>query len=271
MKITVITATLNSAASIKRCVKSVVNQSYKYFEHIIVDSLSDDNTISIIKDIYSNKNLLSNLTIISEKDDGISDAFNKGIKLAKGEIVTILNSDDYYYSDEIFKIVAESFVDSSILFVHGNILFVDKIYGSNIRRPLLCDVKEAMPYNHPTMFVRKSLYDKIGLYDNNYKYAMDFDFICKIKDSYENIDSISFYIQGDPITVMLAGGASWENENKSIKETKEILIRHNFWDSRARINYYFRLFRVRIKTILNFIGLNYFIKLWRKNKWGSNK
>lgn len=103
MKITVITATLNSAASIKRCVKSVVNQSYKYFEHIIVDSLSDDNTISIIKDIYSNKNLLSNLTIISEKDDGISDAFNKGIKLAKGEIVTILNSDDYYYSDEIFK------------------------------------------------------------------------------------------------------------------------------------------------------------------------
>ena len=270
MLISIITPTFNSSENIEKCIRTIIQQSYKEFEHIIIDNLSTDDTLTKAKNIYSDNNLISKLRIISEKDNGISDAFNKGIRLAKGDVINILNSDDYYFANNIFEKVIEAFKNQSILFVHGNILFIDETYGSNIRRPLLCNIKKAMPFNHPTMFVSKKLYDQTGGYDNNYKYAMDFDFVCKVKDTFDDLNSISFYIQGDPITVMRAGGASWMNESKSIEEIKKILIRHKLWDSTAKTNYFLRLFRVRIKTILSFVGLNYFIKVWRKNKWKSS-
>jgi len=265
MKISVITPTFNSEKTIARNVESILNQSYKDFEHIIVDNLSSDKTLQIVNDLY--KDSPSNLSIISEKDNGIAEAFNKGIMSATGNLITILNSDDYYFSDDVFEKIISAFKDKSILFTHGNILFVDEFYGTNIRKPLLCDLSQAMPYNHPTIFVRRELYKNIGLYVTNLKYAMDFDLICKIKNRFNNLDSISVYIQGNPIVVMNAGGTSWANEIKSIKETRIILKNHKLWDKKANFNYLLRLLRTKLKDLLTLAGMNFLVEKWRKRKW----
>lgn len=268
MLISIITPTFNSENSIDKCAQSIINQSYKNFEHIIIDNLSTDKTLDNLKNIYLANKLSSNLRIISEKDYGISDAFNKGINTASGDIIGILNSDDYYFSNDIFEKIIYSFNNQKILFVHGNILFQDNLYGTNIRKPLLCDVRKAMPYNHPTMFLRRNLYTRIGLFETKYKYAMDFDLVVRLQNIIGHPDLVSMYLTEEPLVVMNAGGASWKNELISIKETKQILINHKLWDENAYTNYYLRLARIRIKELFNFIGLNYLVKIWRKLKWG---
>jgi len=267
MKISIITPTYNSEKNITKCIQSILNQTYNNFEHIIVDNLSADLTLQIAKDIYSSNNMLANLSIISEKDYGISDAFNKGISAAKGGIIGILNSDDFYSSNNAFEKIISYFSDPKILFIHGNILFQDDLYGTNIRKPLLCDVQKAMPYNHPTMFLRKELYIEIGLFDTKYKYAMDFDLVCRMKKQFNDLDIISAYLNSQPMVVMNAGGASWANEVISIHETKQILISNNFWNTQAKTSYYLRLIRTRIKSLFDMLGLNYLVKIWRSKKW----
>ena len=271
MKISIITPTLNSEKTIEKNIQSVLKQSYANFEHLVIDSLSSDKTLNVVNDFYNKSNLSNNLRIITEKDDGISDAFNKGINLAKGEIITILNSDDYYYSDDVFEEVINSFKNKSIQFTHGDLLFIDELYGINIRKPLLCDLRKAMPYNHPTMFIRKELYTKVGIFNKDFKYAMDFDFICRIKNIYDDLNSISFYMQGKPITVMQAGGVSWINEIKSVQEVKNILFQNRLWDNKAKLYFFLRILRVRIKAVLNSLGLAYIVKIWRKYKWKINR
>ena len=181
MKISIITPSYNSEKTIGRNVNSVISQTYKNYEHIIVDNLSKDSTLRTINEIYQKNNLLDLLTVISEQDNGISDAFNKGIKVAKGEIIAILNSDDYYFDSNLFEKVIDVFKGSEVLFIHGDIKFIDDVYGSNIRKPLLCDIKEAMPYNHPTMFFRKNVYEQYGDFDITYKYAMDYELVCRLE------------------------------------------------------------------------------------------
>jgi glycosyltransferase len=267
MKISIITPTYNSEKNISGCIKSVVNQTYKNYEHIIVDNVSTDRTVEIVKKIYLLNNLTSKLRIISEKDDGISDAFNKGIEAATGDIITILNSDDYYFSKDIFEKIIFCFNNPETLFIHGNILFQDNLYGTNIRKPLLCDIRKAMPYNHPTMFLRRNLYTRIGLFDTKYKYAMDFDLVIRIQNIIGDSDLVSFYLKDEPLVVMNAGGASWKNEIRSIKETKQILINYKLWDKNAKMNYLLRLLRTRVKKILNLTKLNFIVIVWRKRKW----
>ncbi|MBK7227580.1 MAG: glycosyltransferase [Ignavibacteriales bacterium] len=267
MKISIITPTYNSEKTVNDCVNSVLKQSYKNYEHIVIDNISTDQTLRIIKDAYLSKNMLDNLRIISEKDDGISDAFNKGINAASGEILAILNSDDEYYSEDVFELVVNEFSKSNVLFVHGNIIFKDALYGSNIRKPLLCDVRKAMPYNHPTMFLRKDIYKMIGVFNTNYRYAMDFDLAVRLNKHISNSTFRATYLNSKSLVVMNAGGASWANEIKSVHETKQILIEHNLWDIKARINYYLRILRTRLKRIINLFDLNIIVKMWRKIKW----
>ena len=267
MKISIITPTYNSEKTILANVQSIINQTYKNFEHIIVDNLSTDSTLHLVKDLYLLNNINSNLHIISEKDYGISDAFNKGITAASGEIIGILNSDDFYFSNDIFEKVVNAFSNPKTLLIHGNILFNDDLYGSNLRKPLLCDVRKAMPYNHPSMFVRKKLYEDVGQFDTKLKYAMDFDFICRIKKHISRLKNISVYLGGEPITVMNAGGASWQNELHSIDESKQILINNGFWNFQAKSFYWLRIIRTRFKAIFNKLNLNFIVKCWRNLKW----
>jgi glycosyltransferase involved in cell wall biosynthesis len=102
MKISVITPTFNSEKTIARNAQSIVSQTHKDFEHIIIDNLSSDNTVGILKRLYEENKITGKLKIISERDSGISDAFNKGINAASGNAIAILNSDDAYYSSQVF-------------------------------------------------------------------------------------------------------------------------------------------------------------------------
>ena len=120
-KITVITPTFNSANTILANLTSVKNQKYKNLEHIIIDNKSDDNTLNLIKK-YNDKRI----KIVSEKDNGIYDAINKGIKLAKGEIISILHSDDKYYNNLTLSNIINSFEDKSVDIIYGDLLYVRK-------------------------------------------------------------------------------------------------------------------------------------------------
>ena len=225
MKISVITPTFNSEKTIAKNVESILKQSHKDFEHIIIDNLSKDKTLQIVNELY--KNSLTNLRIISEKDNGISDAFNKGINAASGDIIGILNSDDYYYSDNVFEQVANALKKSQQLFFHGDILFIDPKYGSYLRKPYNLDTFKTMPLNHPTMFIKKEVYSRIGLYDISYRYSMDFEFYCRLKNSYPDLKNRIYYFDKNPVVVMSAGGESWTNEIRSILEVKSAVKKHD--------------------------------------------
>lgn len=267
MKISIITPTYNSEKTILDNAQSIINQTYKEFEHIIVDNLSTDNTLQIIKNIYLSNNISDKLRIICEKDEGISDAFNKGINASSGKIINILNSDDHYASPNVFSEVVKVFDDDNILLTHGDIFFDDPIYGSNIRKPLLCPVTVAMPYNHPTMFIKKSVYEKYDLYDTSFRYAMDFEFICKLSKNIDDLKSKSSYLNRFPIVNMKAGGASWKNELASLRETKKALKYYGFWNLSARKNYAFRKLRIKLKTVFSVFGMEKTVTFWRKWKW----
>ena len=128
-KITIITPTYNSAKTILTNITSVKNQKYQNFEHIIVDNNSNDQTLNLIK-----KNINKNIRIITEKDKGIYDAINKGIKLAQGEIISILHSDDIYYDNETLSKVVESFGKKNTDIVYGDLLYVSKYDLNNVIR-----------------------------------------------------------------------------------------------------------------------------------------
>lgn len=267
MKISVITPTYNSGKTIEQNVHSLLDQNYKNFEQIIIDNLSDDNTLKKIEQLYKNAGNIDRLRILSEKDNGIAEAFNKGIKTADGEVIGILNSDDQYYDESVLEKVTNCFKDKKVLFVHGNIYFEDPLYGSNIRKPLLCPITRAMPYNHPSMFFRKEVYAQHGYFDTDYKYAMDFEFICRLFKSIVDFNSRGYYIDGKPLVTMLAGGASWKNELDSIEETRKALKKYDYWNFDARKNYILRKLRTKIKSWLSAIKMENVVTRWRKRKW----
>lgn len=268
MKISIITPTYNSEKTIASNISSIVSQTFDNFEQIIVDNLSSDSTLTIVKEIYSKNNCSEKLIIISEKDEGIADAFNKGISKASGDIITILNSDDYYFHFNVFSEVSKIFQDNKVLFVHGDILFKDWKFGTNVRQPLMCDLRVAMPFNHPTMFFRQDLFDMVGLFDKSFKYAMDFEFICRLSKQFD-LSSVEFYHKQIPMVVMKAGGVSWSNEIKSLKETRRAQKIHGLWNSKARFHYSVRVLRIYLKQLLNILKLNFIVRLWRKIKWSK--
>jgi len=263
MKISVITPTFNSEKTIAKNVESILKQSHKDFEHIIIDNLSSDKTLEIVRQLY--KNLPSNLRIISEKDSGISEAFNKGINCTSGDILTILNSDDYYYTDNIFEQVVNVLKKSQHLIFHGDILFIDPKYGSYLRKPYKLDTFKTMPLNHPTMFIKKEVYDAVGLFDTSYSYSMDFEFYCRLYNGYPDLSNKLYYFDKNPVVVMNAGGESWSNEIQSILEVKRAVKKNGFISFSLNIQLQLRLFRTYLKSILDKAGLTFLVRFWRKS------
>ena len=182
MKVSVITVCYNSREYIGKAIESVLNQSYKNIEYIIIDGGSTDETINIVKEsenIFNGK-----LKWISEPDNGIYDAMNKGITLATGDIIGILNSDDWYENDAVETMVEHFSKDENIDIVHGKVNIVD-FSGKFIREMYLKEnaydfkYSEFMPIFHPTAFVKRDVYTNIGLFNTKYKIAADYDFILR--------------------------------------------------------------------------------------------
>ena len=220
MKISIITATFNSAESIKDCIKSVNYQTYNNIEHIIIDGASKDNTLGIINSIPNRVT-----TIVSEPDKGIYDAMNKGIMAATGDIIGILNSDDFFTSTDVIYTIVKEFEESGIDALYGDVHFVNpdnlkktvRYYSSAIFRPSL--FRFGFMPAHPSFYMKKSCYEKFGLYSLDYKIASDYDLLIR----YLYLHKIKYkYIKKDFVT-MRTGGISTENVNSRIILNKEII------------------------------------------------
>ena len=181
MKVSVITVCLNAYNTLHRCLDSVKNQNYQEIEQIIVDGRSTDGTQKIIESYKKNIN-----KIIIEKDKGIYDAMNKGLRNATGEIVCFLNSDDFYSSKNIISYVVQKFKEENIDVFAGDVAFFKKNNESKIIRKFSSSVfaPEKMKYGlmpaHPALFLRRELVNKIGFFKENYKIAGDFEFMLRI-------------------------------------------------------------------------------------------
>ena len=193
MKITIITVCVNAEKTIKDTIESVLKQSYKDFEYIIVDGKSSDDTLKIISK-YDDKRI----RLISEKDKGLYDAMNKGIKLATGDIIGTINSDDILASEDVFQTVIDNF-DENTDVIYANIKYYNEDF-SKVKRDFISGTKENDYFcpAHPSMYVRKQIYEKIGTYNINYKIAADFDFMvrCNLNNvRYKYIDKYFVYMR----------------------------------------------------------------------------
>jgi len=218
--ISIITVCYNSENTIERTIKSVIKQNYAQIEYIIVDGKSKDGTMDIIQK-YRDK-----ITkVISEPDKGIYDAMNKGIELASGEIIGILNSDDIYTSNTIISEITREFVKRDVQLVYGNITYFRNNPDEAIRTWVtksyykrFFDHGEVAP--HPSLFVKKEVYNKIGTYHSDFKITSDYEFMLRAL----RINSYKSYHLNKFIVNMQMGGESTKSFKNIIQGNKEIVI-----------------------------------------------
>jgi len=208
MKVSIITVTLNSAATLATAMESVSRQDHPDIEHILVDGNSSDRTVDIIRS-YPHV-----AQFISEPDEGLYDAINKGIRLATGDVVGILNSDDFFPSSNVVSRIADSLDTRQVDAVFGDVAFVrpdnlDKIvrmYSSRKFRPSQF-ARGYMPA-HPTFYVRRRCYEQFGVYQTDYRIAADFELLVRFIHRHR----ISYTYLPVTMVYMRTGGVS----NKTI-------------------------------------------------------
>lgn len=227
-KISIITITYNSEAVLEKTMRSILLQNYRPLEYIIVDGASKDRTMDIVKRYYPI--FLENsieIKYISEPDSGISDAFNKGIRMASGDIIGIINSDDELREGTLCK-VAQSIGDEVDVF-YGDCFWVDNQKGiSYVRKSSadLSDLRIKLKILHPATFIRADAYDKFGMYDIHYKYCMDKQLLAKM---YYN--GAKFQYVEEVLVNVTAGGVSDRYLRGVMEEGKRIAIENGipFW------------------------------------------
>lgn len=185
MTISLITVTYNSGKTLSSTFRSVLSQTYSDIEYIIVDGLSQDDTVSVIKEyepLFEGR-----LKWISEPDEGLYDAMNKGIRMATGDVVGILNSDDFFTRSDVLRQVADAFErQGELAAVYGDIHFVNpenlekcvRYYSSRVFRRSLMRLG-FMPA-HPSFYLRRECFEKYGCYKTDYKIAADFEFLLRV-------------------------------------------------------------------------------------------
>lgn len=242
-KISIITACFNSELTIERTVKSVIQQNYPNIEYIIIDGASTDQTLKIIQKY---KKYISK--IVSEPDQGVYDAFNKGISYASGEVIYFLNSDDYLFTNSIIKDVLKYFYeDVNLKFFYANVLVKDEFANiENINGKSFClnDFKKGQMLPHPSVFVKKEVFEEIGLFNMKYKIASDLDFVIRCFKKYN--DSEIQYCN-KIISVFNYGGISTNPKyQKNLEQEKKDIL--------------FQQFQIEYKDNLD--QLNSLYKLW---------
>ena len=223
LKISIITATYNSGKTVGDTLKSVLAQTYHDYELLVVDGASKDNTLEVVKKMEPL--FEGRMRYISEPDKGIYDAMNKGIRMATGDVIGILNSDDFYTSDDALACIAWTLEKEKVDAVYGDIHYVDdddltkcvRYYSSKPFRRWMMRLG-FMPA-HPSFYCRKEVYEKFGAFDaENYRVAADFEnllrliFVNKIKTHYINKDFVT----------MRTGGAS----SSGLESHKRIMRDH---------------------------------------------
>lgn len=221
MKISIITVVYNNDKTIKDAIESVLNQSYQQIEYIVIDGASKDNTVSIIKEFQSQI-----AKFVCEPDNGIYDAMNKGVGLATGDVIGILNSDDLYQDANVIETVMNQFSqDPSLDIVYGDLVYVKNEDVNSIVRNW-----KSIPYYdrffergnvppHPSLFVKQYVYKKAGLFNLDFILAADYEFMLRI---FKKHDFNSKYIER-VIVKMRLGGATNQSFSNIIRQNLEVL------------------------------------------------
>lgn len=214
--VSIITISYNSADTIQETINSVNSQSYSHIEHIFIDGISSDNTLEII-----NNSSTRTSTLISEKDFGIYNAMNKGLNYAKGEIIGFLNSDDKLHDKETIKNIVAEF-GSDIDCVYGDLVFVNfknKIVRKWKSRKFKSGLfRYSWTPAHPTFYCRKSIYDKLGGYREDFSIAADVDLMFRFLEIYK----IKSYYLNQIIVQMKMGGVSTRSLKSTFIISKEV-------------------------------------------------
>lgn len=240
MKVSIITAVLNRADTIEDCIRSIQSQTYEDIEHIIVDGGSTDGTLEIIKKYHDRI-----AKMVSEPDNGIYYALNKGLELATGDIIGLLHADDIYTSETVLEKVVDVFTKYDVDSCYGDLVYVDKYNTDKVIR-----YWKSLEYKHgsfkfgwhpphPTFFVKKEIYEKYGFFKTDFKIASDYELMLRLLEKHK----ISTYYIPEVLVKMRCGGES----NSSLKN----IIYQTWEDYRAwKVNgLYGGLFSVLLKKL----------------------
>jgi len=220
MKISIITVCYNSASTISDTIASVARQNYGDIEHIIVDGGSTDGTVDIVKSSSSVSKY------ISELDRGIYDAMNKGINLATGDVIGTLNSDDFYVDENVLSKVANAFESrQDVEAIYADLVYVEQVDTNKVVRFwksqdfYLGMFRNGWVPAHPTFFVRKEVYQKLGTFDLKYKIAADFELLYRFLEE----KKVSVYYLPELLVKMRVGGTTNNSFANILEQNREIL------------------------------------------------
>jgi glycosyltransferase involved in cell wall biosynthesis len=218
--VSVITVCFNSEKTIARTIESVLGQTYKNFEYLIVDGMSTDGTIDIVKQ-YESK-FEGRMRWISEKDGGVYDAMNKGINLATGTIIGIINSDDWYEPDALARVMQEHEKKGEGVF-YGMLRY----WSAGKEKMIRTLHHEFLPQDtlpHPTCFISRSLYKELGGYRQEYVYAADYELLLRFYAS----KKVTFVLINAVLANFTDGGMSTHYLDQTLKETYSIQYRYGY-------------------------------------------
>ena len=228
--VSIVTVTFNAEKYIEQTIQSVLAQTYRNVEYIIIDGESSDGTIDIIRR-YANR--LSYW--ISEKDNGIYDAMNKGILHAHGELIGIVNASDFYAPYTIQTIVDAYEQHPNIGIFHGNINMLNEdgsLFKQKSADSDLAQLDKGFGLFHPTFFVRKDIYQQVGLYDTSFRLAADYDFALRCRNA-----GVAFYHIPQVLSNFRVGGATNKQRLNSLSESKTALLNNGITQQQAEQTY----------------------------------
>jgi glycosyltransferase involved in cell wall biosynthesis len=219
MKISIITVSYNSATTIGDTLRSVAGQIYRNYEHIVVDGASTDNTLQIVSQVGG-----PGVRVVSEPDKGIYDAMNKGLELARGEVVGFLNSDDFYPRPDVLERVYQAFKDLGVDAVYGDLCYVRRDDPTAIVRywrsspftPGLFAKAWCPP--HPTLFVRRSTYQRLGGYDLRFTIAADMELMARFLE----VHQVAAHHIDEVLVHMRVGGTTNRSLKNILQQNREI-------------------------------------------------
>lgn len=249
MTFSIITPTFNSRKFLEETIQSVLSQEGADFEYIIVDGGSTDGTVDIIKRHAEKDNRIHWL---SEPDEGIADAFNKGIDLARGDIVGIINSDDTYLPGTLAAVAEAYRTYPECDVFHGDMLRLQGDTVLFLLKPsdVRSNIWHEMPLNHPATFVSARAYRNVGGFDAKIQVAMDYDLMLRLHKC-----GCHFYYVGRPLAAMRYGGTSDAKFLDGLREVRAIAIREGYPFGKAWFWFGYKVTIGTIKNILRRFGL----------------
>lgn len=240
-KISIVTVTYNSSSTIRDTIESVLAQTYKGIEYIVVDGLSQDNTMEIIREYEPRFN--GRMRYVSEKDSGLYDAMNKGFKMATGDVVGLINSDDLLAEATAIEKVMNCFENNQdVDAVYADLYYVAQYDTSKIVRYWKSGKQRPFKYGwhpaHPTFYVKKEIYQRYDIFNLKYKLAADFELMLRLIEKYK----IRIVYLPEPLVRMRLGGATsknWENIRKQNVECMQA-----FKDNDLPVSFMYPIFRL---------------------------